>query len=310
MQANILVNTLNIEHEEWLKQRQRGIGGSDAAAICGLNPWKSPITVYLDKIGQSETAEDNERMRIGRDLEDYVAQRFSEATGLKVRRRNAILQHSEYPFMLANVDRLIVGKDEGLECKVTNSYAKKEWEEEIPPHYEIQCHHYMMVTGYKAWWIAVLIGNEKFIYKKINRDEEVINYLISLEKSFWENHVLSRQMPAPDGSYDADKLIKSMYPESKKGKILSINKDEFKNKLKRRDEIMELIKKLEREKNQIDQEIQFAMKEAERAYISNRVVSWSTVHRTRFNYKDFKKDYPDLYKQYAQKMSYRRFQVR
>jgi predicted phage-related endonuclease len=117
-------------------------------------------------------------------------------------------------------------------------------------------------------------------------------------------------MPAPDGSYDADKLIKSMYPESKKGKILSINKDEFKNKLKRRDEIIELIKKLEREKNQIDQEIQFAMKEAERAYISNRVVSWSTVHRTRFNYKDFKKDYPDLYKQYAQKMSYRRFQVR
>ncbi len=216
-------------------------------------------------------------MRIGRDLEDYVAKRFEEDTGFKVRRKNAILKHPKYDWMLANVDRLIVGENEGLEC---------------------------------AWWIAVLIGNEKFIYKKINRDEEVINYLISLEKSFWENHVLSRQMPAPDGSYDADKLIKSMYPESKKGKILSINKDEFKNKLKRRDEIIELIKKLEREKNQIDQEIQFAMKEAERAYISNRVVSWSTVHRTRFNYKDFKKDYPDLYKQYAQKMSYRRFQVR
>jgi predicted phage-related endonuclease len=249
-------------------------------------------------------------MRIGRDLEDYVAKRFEEDTGFKVRRKNAILKHPKYDWMLANVDRLIVGENEGLECKVTGSYGKKEWEKDIPVQYEIQCHHYMAVTGYSAWWIAVLIGNEKFIYKKINRDEEVINYLISLEKSFWENHVLSRQMPAPDGSYDADKLIKSMYPESKKGKILSINKDEFKNKLKRRDEIIELIKKLEREKNQIDQEIQFAMKEAERAYISNRVVSWSTVHRTRFNYKDFKKDYPDLYKQYAQKMSYRRFQVR
>src|SRR5690606_12206216 len=108
------------------------------------------------------------------DLEDYVAKRFVEATGMKVRRINAILQHSEYPFMLANVDRLIVGKKEGLECKVTNSYAKKEWEDEIPIYYEIQCHHYMAVTGYKAWWIACLIGNERFVYKRIERDEEVI----------------------------------------------------------------------------------------------------------------------------------------
>jgi putative phage-type endonuclease len=304
------VNTHDLDEDEWIEFRKKGIGGSDAAAIVGFDPFKSPMTVYLEKTGKIKNVKDNEQMRIGRDLEDYVAKRFEEDTGCKARRKNAILKHPEYDWMLANVDRLLVGKNEGLECKVTGSYTRSEWEKDIPVQYEIQCHHYMAVTGYEAWWIAALIGNEKFVYKKIDRDEEVINYLISLEKSFWESHILSRQMPAPDGSHDSNKLIESMYPKGKRGKILNINKDEFKNKLKRRDEIIELMKKLEKEKNQIDQEIQLVMKEAERAYISNRVVNWSTVHRTRFNYKDFKKDYPDLYKQYINKISYRRFQVR
>lgn len=309
MQANILVNTLNIEHEEWLKQRQRGIGGSDAAAICGLNPWKSPIAVYLEKIGQAEKQEDNERMRIGRDLEDYVAQRFSEATGLKVRRRNAILQYSEYPFMLANVDRLIIGKDEGLECKVTNSYAKKEWEEEIPPHYEIQCHHYMMVTGYKAWWIAVLIGNEKFVYKRIERDEDIITSLMQIEYDFWHHHVLPRKMPAPDGSSAAAEIIKNMYPDSAPDSYIKLP-NTFESKLQRLDEIKELISKLDKEKKQIEQEIQVEMGENEIALIGDRKITWKSVNSNRFDSKSFKKDYPDLYEQYAKKSSYRRFSVK
>lgn len=309
MQSNVLINTLDMNHEEWLKQRQYGIGGSDAAAIAGLNPWKSQISVYLDKIGQSEPIEDNERMRIGRDLEDYVAQRFSEATGFKVRRRNAILQHQEYDFMLANVDRLIVGKDEGLECKTTNSYAKKDWEdEEIPIQYEIQCHHYMAVTGYKAWWIAVLIGNEKFVYKKIERDEEVIKNLIQIEKEFWNNHILSKQMPAPDGSENATELIKEMYPTSKSDESKEI--EGFENKILRLDEINELAKNLEVEKKKIIQEIHLEMGEFEKAFIGDRKVTWKFIKSNKFDSKKFKNDYPDLYNQYANKNEYRRFTVK
>lgn len=305
----VLVRTTDMDHSEWLKWRKKGIGGSDAAAIAGLNPWKSPIAVYLDKIGETEPIEDNERMRIGRDLEDYVAKRFVEATGMKVRRINAILQHSEYPFMLANVDRLIVGKKEGLECKVTNSYAKKEWEDEIPIYYEIQCHHYMAVTGYKAWWIACLIGNEKFVYKRIERDEEVIKNLIKIERDFWENYVIPRQMPAPDGSDAATEIIKKMYPNSNPEQVIKLPKS-YESKLQRLDEIKELINKLDKEKKQLEQEIQVKMGENEIAIIGDRRVTWKTIHSNRFDSKRFKQDHPDLYKKYTNETSYRKFQIK
>ena len=305
----VLVRTTDMDHSEWLKWRKKGIGGSDAAAIAGLNPWKSPIAVYLDKIGETEPIEDNERMRIGRDLEDYVAKRFVEATGMKVRRINAILQHSEYPFILANVDRLIVGKKEGLECKVTNSYAKKEWEDEIPIYYEIQCHHYMAVTGYKAWWIACLIGNEKFVYKRIERDEEVIKNLIKIERDFWENYVIPRQMPAPDGSDAATEIIKKMYPNSNPEQVIKLPKS-YESKLQRLDEIKELISKLDKEKKQLEQEIQVKMGENEIAIIGDRRVTWKTIHSNRFDSKRFKQDYPDLYKKYTNETSYRKFQIK
>lgn len=305
----VLVRTTDMDHSEWLKWRKKGIGGSDAAAIAGLNPWKSPIAVYLEKTGETEPIEDNERMRIGRDLEDYVAKRFVEATGMKVRRRNAILQHSEYPFMLANVDRLIVGKKEGLECKVTNSYAKKEWEDEIPIYYEIQCHHYMAVTGYKAWWIACLIGNEKFVYKRIERDEEVIKNLIKIERDFWENYVIPRQMPAPDGSDAATEIIKKMYPNSNPEQVIKLPKS-YESKLQRLDEIKELISKLDKEKKQLEQEIQVKMGENEIAIIGDRRVTWKTIHSNRFDSKRFKQDYPDLYKKYTNETSYRKFQIK
>ncbi|WHH58286.1 lambda-exonuclease family protein [Petroclostridium sp. X23] len=312
MSANVLVKTLGMSEIEWLKWRKNGIGGSDAAAIAGLNPWKSPLGVYLDKIKEIETFEDNERMRIGRDLEDYVADRFSEATGLKVRRCNSILQHPQHEFMLANIDRDIVGKREGLECKTTNSYAKGDWEgDKIPAHYEIQCHHYMAVTGYDAWWIAVLIGNEKFVYKRIDRDEDVINYLINIEKDFWENYVLKEVMPAPDGSDYSQELINGEYGMSVAGATVYIDPmdEEFKEKANRYDELKELIGKLETEKKKIAQNIQLRMGENEILQFGDRKIKWKSISQTRFDSKGFKKDHPGLYEKYTNTTSYRRFDM-
>ena len=127
------VNVSNLSRAEWLEERRKGIGGSDAAAVAGLNPWKSAAAVYLEKVGEVEPEElSSERIRVGHDLEDYVARRFCEATGKKVRRNNYMLHHDEYPFLLADVDREVVGENAILECKTTNSFAAKDWAEE--PH--------------------------------------------------------------------------------------------------------------------------------------------------------------------------------
>ena len=118
-----LVSTSNLSHEEWLRYRKLGIGGSDAGAICGLNPYKTAMQIYFDKTSDTIEYTDNEAMRQGRDLENYVAQRFMEATGKKVRKANAIFCHEEYPFLLANVDRMLTGENVGLECKTASPYA-------------------------------------------------------------------------------------------------------------------------------------------------------------------------------------------
>ena len=105
------ISVRDMGRKEWLQLRRTGIGGSDAGAICGMNPYSSPMTVFQNKTCEVLEEQDNEAVRQGHDLEDYVAQRFMEATGLKVRRSNYMYRSEEYPFMIADVDRLVVGED-------------------------------------------------------------------------------------------------------------------------------------------------------------------------------------------------------
>lgn len=122
------LNTDKIDKETWLRARKKGITGTDAGAIAGMNPYKSSFSVYQEKVSEEVTeVEDNERMREGRDLEAYVAQRFTEATGLKTRRALAVFQNEKHPVLLADYDRLIVGQRAGLECKTVSPYAAGQW---------------------------------------------------------------------------------------------------------------------------------------------------------------------------------------
>ena len=219
--CKIIAKTKDMAREEWLQLRKQGIGGSDAGAILGVNPYSSPMDVYINKINDDTYIEDedNESMRLGRDLEAYVAERFCEETGLKVRRSNNMYAHPDYPFMIADVDRLIVGKENGLiglECKTASPYSADKWKDgQIPAHYLAQCYHYMAVLGAKAWYIAVVIYGKEFKYIKIERDEEIINNLIQIEKQFWEQNVIARCMPEPDGSEAANDFINEYFKESR-----------------------------------------------------------------------------------------------
>lgn len=309
MSAQVLVNTLDMSRSEWLQHRRKGIGGSDAAAVAGLNPWKSPIAVWLEKTGQVEPEEPGEAAYWGTVLEDIVAQEFAKRTGFKVRRRNAILQHQEYPWMIANVDRLVVGDNAGLECKTTNAFKAKEWEQdEVPAQYLIQVQHYMAVTGYSAWWLAVLIGGNTFIYKKIERDNELIQQLIEIEKDFWENHVLAGVPPEMDGSTASTELLKHMYPEGRPNTIdLPSEAGELIEAL---DFLNEELKALEERKAECENRLKAMLGENEMGRFGERLVTWKNIASNRFDSKTFAKDYPDLYKKYLKTSQFRRFAVK
>ena len=295
MKLNKLVSTLEMPHEEWLRYRKKGIGGSDAGAICGVNKYRSAVSVFLDKTTEQTSEFDNEAMRQGRDLEQYVAERFCEETGKKVRRANAIFSHSELPFMLANVDRLVVGENAGLECKTASAFSADKWADgSIPPEYEVQCNHYMAVTGADAWYIACVILGKEFIWHRIERDEELIATIEELEKDFWENNVVANVMPAPDGSPSVDSYINSRYADSDPEQFVDITT--YDGALKRREEITVLEKKLGAEKKQIEQEVKQYMQEAETAYSNSYEVKWKTVESKRVDTKKLKSEYPKVYK--------------
>ena len=301
--------TAGMSNEEWLRLRKTGIGGSDAGSICGVNPFGSPMKVYYDKTSSNVEELDNEAVRQGHDLEDYVAQRFMEATGLKVRRSNFMYRSTEYPFMIADVDRLVVGEDAGLECKTASAYNTDKWKDgNIPLHYIMQCYHYMAVTEKRTWYIAAVILGREFTYRKLVWDDDLIAQMISVEKNFWENHVLPRVLPSPDGSDICNDILNEYFHSARKGS--SIKLDGFDDKLKRRAEIMEQIEQLKQEQGMIEQEVKLYMKDNEYASSGNYRISWSSVQSTRLDTKRMKEEQPDIYRDYAVQSVSRRFQVR
>ena len=311
--CKIIAKTKDMPREEWLRLRKQGIGGSDAGAICGLNPYSSALDVYYNKISDSIEMDetDNEAMRMGRDLEAYVAERFCEETGLKVRRSNNMYAHKKYPFMIADIDRLIVGENKviGLECKTASPYSSEKWKDgKIPAHYLAQCYHYMAVLDADCWYLAVVIYGKEFKWIKIERDEEIIQNLIQIEKNFWENNVLAKVLPEPDGSEAANDFINAYFGTSKAESSVPLLG--FDEKLERREELAELIDKLTIEKQQIEQEVKLYMKDNEFAENEHYKVSWKQSVSNRIDAKRLKAELPEVYQQFCNQISSRRFLVK
>ena len=211
--AKKLINTTTIDHDQWVQIRKNSIGGSDAATIVGLNPYASKFTLWADKMGMSDEIQDNEAMRIGRDLEQYVADRFMEATGKQVRRNNFMFVHDEHEWMSANLDRVIVGENAGLECKTTSLYNKTDFENgEVPLNYYAQCVHYMAAMGFDKMYLAVLVLGKSFHYFEIERKEDEIQNLIQAESDFWHNHIIGKTPPVADGHETTTKTLAQLFP--------------------------------------------------------------------------------------------------
>ncbi len=304
-----LVGSKNLPKETWLRIRKQGITGTDAGAITGLNPYRSAFDVWSDKLSDSTEEQDNEAMRQGRDLEEYVAQRFTEETGLKVRNINFICQNDEHPVLLADFDRMVVGENAGLECKTVSPYSADRWNDgQIPPWYLMQVQHYLAVSGCDRWYIAALVLGKDFIIRQIDRDEELIKNLITIEERFWNENIVKKIMPEPDGTKRCTEQITELYLHSNSGKTVTLSG--YKPLLDRRSEIEELIKKLETEKDTIDQKIKLEMEDAAYATTEGYRVSWVSSESQRLDTKRLKEEEPDLYSRYCATNSCRRFIVR
>lgn len=301
------ISTVNMSHEEWIEQRNKTIGGSDASAILGMNGYSSPYTVWAEKIGKLPPKEDSEAMRIGRDLEQYVAQRFTEKTGKKVRKENNILLNPKYSFAHANVDRMVVGEDAGLECKTTSSLNLSKFKNgEFPDHYYVQCVHYLMVTGCKRWYLGVLVLGRGFFDFVIERDEEEIAALAKSEEDFWK-YVESKNPPEVDGSNSTSETITTIFPNSN---TETVNLFAYEDSLKQYLAIGKQIKELKTLQDEMANKVKSFMSEAGKGESQNFKVSWPTTERATFDHKRFAEENPTIdLTDYYKHSSYRTFKV-
>jgi len=196
--AQLAIPKRDLSRDEWLNARRTGIGSSDAAAVVGQNPYKTPYQLWLEKRGEIAEPDlsDNEAVQLGNSLEAWVGAEFARRTGRKVRRDNFVRRHPEHPHMLANLDFRIVAEDGGepeiLECKIAGAHAVfgEQWgdgPDEVPRHYLIQVMHQMIVDGRKRAFIAALLASTKFRVYEIAYDAEIAEMLIAAEARFWRS---------------------------------------------------------------------------------------------------------------------------
>lgn len=308
MKAAVLARTRGMTREEWLAARRQGIGSSDAAAVARLDPFKSPVDVWLDKTGQVRNDTPSLSAEIGRELEDFVARKFAEREGVKVRRVHAILHHPHLPWMIADVDRVVVGGGI-LECKVTRH--AKWWEDgRAPDHYIVQVQHQLAVTGEERGWLVALILGGGLEVREIRRDDALIDELIAVERDFWENYVLTGQMPPVDGSPASSAVLERLYPESTSGKVALLPLDEAQELIEQYRVATERIRDWEQQRDEAANRLKALMGDAEIGLIAGKpAVRWTTVRSSRLDTKALREAHPDIAQAFTREQTYRRFSL-
>lgn len=276
-----LVKTHDLARDDWLAVRKTGIGSSDAAAAVGLNAYKSQLELWLEKTGQDaelpkpDPNDETSPMYWGTLLEPIVAAHYTKRTGNKVRRINAVLQHPKHAWMLANIDREVIGASDVqiLECKTAGMNGAKAWREGVPEYVQLQVQHQLAVTGKQAADIAVLIcGNELKVHR-LDRDEAVIARLIELEGQFW-NLVEARQPPEPDGSESAGRALQAIWPRDS-GATLDFADDLAMSTLfSHLIDARHALDQAEKREAELKQRIQQAMGDATKAVFAQGEVTW------------------------------------
>lgn len=312
--SDVLVRDIDqLSYAEWLEVRRSGIGGSDAAAALGLSPWKSRHELYQEKISTSPPPRiSNEAMTWGRKLEPLIREEFSKRSGMAVRPLRSMLQHPSYPWMLADLDGLVEDSNRGvgiLEIKTSSAFKSADWEDgKVPDQYMLQVQHYMEVCGLDFAIIAVLIGGNRLQWTQIEKDRELVEQLVELERRFWQ-HVLSKTPPPVDGSTACTEMLAKRYPSSSNISplILPAESEEwiagYFAAAAEEDAAAERKRLFE---NRLKEQLQ----NQERGLTSKGfVVAWKEVAATRFDTKKFKTDHPDLAAAYLTESSSRRFTI-
>lgn len=300
--------------KEWLAVRTKGIGGSDVGAICGVSPFSSARQVYFNKTGQFEEAlkpgaAAQERMHFGHLLEPIVADEFAKRTGKKLVEAEATFAHKDFPWMRANVDRLIVD-DNGvpygiLECKTTSEYNNEEWENgDILMSYVYQLNWYLHILDLKYGAFACLVGGNKFYHYEVFRNDELIrDTILPTVTDFWHNNVLA--LKEPELQATDTEFANITYAEVEKNSEITLTGDTENDLARTVFECKRQIKELEATLAEAQNRLKDRLQDHEIGYCRDFTVKWSPRSQTRVDTTMLKTDFPEVYEKCKKQTSFR-----
>lgn len=287
--------------------RKGFIGASDAAAVLGLSRWQTPLGIWAEKTGQIEHEElDSEAAELGTYLEEYVARRFTKLTGKKVNRVNEPQVHPVYPFLTCQIDRRVVSEDALLECKTASAWKAKEWGgEDVPREYIIQVMHQLAVTGKQIGYVAVLIGNQDFKVKKIERDEKTINELVKKEVAFWNDYIVPKIMPGIVTKNDAETLYE-LFPLAQEGTVKDLG-DSAAAIIESRNALIQDKIQLEGEIEKQENELRLMLGENESGTAGKWKITWKNQTQRRVDTKSLPQE---IYEKYSKVITSRILRIK
>lgn len=293
--------------------RESYIGGSDIAAVLGMSRYKTPLKLWCEKTGKVEPADlsNVEAVELGTELEQFVADMFTKKTNKSVRKAPKVYQHTDYPYMVAHIDRLVTGTDELLECKTCSAFKSDEWTgEDIPQEYILQVMWYLGITGRSTGYIAVLIGGQKFVYKKIEFDSELFAEMVEKAKDFWNK--VETQTP-PQVVAEDDETLKEMFSEHTEFMIDMFPEDEksaeavmdFEDTVAHLQAVKKEIQDLTDEKKEIETKIKEIIKDNLGIKTPRYKITWKAQTKTTIDTEELKDKEPELCKKYEKTTTYR-----
>lgn len=287
--------------------RKQGIGGSDIAAVLGLSRWCTPLKLWALKTGVIPETDlsDNEAVQTGIDLEEYVAHRFTKATGLKLRRDSRTVRHAKYDFLYGHVDRILIGEDAIYEGKTTSAYNLKEWENgKMPQEYILQTQFYCGLWKKKTGYLSCLIGGQKYRWAKIDFDSELFDKMIESAATFWNQFVLKKIAPMACAD-DNEETIDLLYPKSGE-EILNLHGEQAQiidQLVEERLGGLEQNKLIQEELDKIEAQIKMIIGEAEGCETGQFRVSWKSQKKTYPDQEKMKED--GIFETYKKESSFR-----
>lgn len=193
-----------MDRSTWLQERRKYLGASEVAAVCGLCPFGSPLTVWASKKGYGENI-DSDATELGRIFEAPLLALYAERTKSTLSHPGT-LHRADFPWMAATPDA-VANRKINVQAKIVGADMAHHWDGGVPDYVQAQVQWEMHVAGLSITHVVACIGGTEYRCETVPRDDVMIGYLVEICADFWRRYIVGDEMPEVDASEAAKRIL-------------------------------------------------------------------------------------------------------